>query len=73
MCKEIDKFESEVTAEVTATVTAKVSSEERTKAAAMLLSMGCKMKDAVKTLMDTYGVSEALATDYLTKAQNING
>lgn len=68
MCKEIDKFENEVTAEVTA----KVSSEERTKAAAMLLKMGCKTKDAVKTLMDTYGVSETLTTDYLTKAQSIN-
>lgn len=55
MCKEIDKFADEL------------SSEERTKAAAMLLKMGCKAK-----LMHTYGVSEALATDYLTEAQNIN-
>ena len=64
MCKEIEKFEDEVTM--------KVSSEERIKAAAMLLKIGCKTKDAVKTLVDTYGVSEALATDYLTKAQSIN-
>lgn len=54
MCKEIDKFADEL------------SSEERTKAAAMLLKMGCKAK------VHTYGVSEALATDYLTEAQNIN-
>lgn len=60
MCKEIDKFADEL------------SSEERTKAAAMLLKMGCKAKDTVKMLMHTYGVSEALATDYLTEAQNIN-
>ena len=60
MCKEIDKFADEL------------SSEERTKAAAMLLKMGCKAKDTVKMLMHTYGVSEALATDYLTEAQNID-
>ena len=60
MCKEIDKFADEL------------SSEERTKAAAMLLKMGCKAKDTVEMLMHTYGVSEALATDYLTEAQNIN-
>lgn len=60
MCKEIDKFADEL------------SSEERTKATAMLLKMGCKAKDTVKMLMHTYGVSEALATDYLTEAQNIN-
>lgn len=60
MCKEIDKFADEL------------SSEERTKAAAMLLKMGCKAKDTVKMLMHTYGVSEALATDYLTEAQNVN-
>lgn len=60
MCKETDKFADEL------------SSEERTKAAAMLLKMGCKAKDTVKTLMHTYGVSEALATNHLTEAQNIN-
>ena len=38
MCKEIDKFADEL------------SSEERTKAAAMLLKMGCKAKDTVKML-----------------------
>lgn len=60
MCKEIDKFADEL------------SSEERTKAAAVLLKMGCKAKDTVKTLMHTYGVSEAPATNHLTEAQNIN-
>lgn len=35
MCKEIDEFADEL------------SSEERTKAAAMLLKMGCKAKDTV--------------------------
>lgn len=60
MCKEIDKFADEL------------SSEERAKAAAVLLKMGCKAKDTVKTLMHTYGVSEALAMNHLTEAQNIN-
>ena len=60
MCKEFDKCADEF------------SSEARTKAAAMLLKMGCKAKDTVKTLMHTYGVSEALATNHLTEAQNIN-
>lgn len=59
MCKEIDKFADEL------------SSEERTKAA-VLLKMGCKAKDTIKTLMHTYGVSEAPATNHLTEAQNIN-
>ena len=57
MCKEIDEFADEL------------SSEERTKAA---VKMGCKAKDTVKTLMHTYGVSEALAMNHLTEAQNIN-
>lgn len=66
MCKEIDKFESEVTAEVTA----KVSSEERTKAAEAMLDCGIQENVIIKQLVEKYHIPEDTAKEYINKAHN---